>query len=129
MKKICLSRVLRKPTISIHENKGAEQIRSVTAKLISAFVFATQTVQFCYFLKFPASSHLLCLDSSVCVGLVKKCNVGFLMTRLIISRLNFRNNLVKKWNLILITKTNVSELSLVFFELWVRKHITMLMNN
>ena len=42
---------------------------TVTAKLISAFVFATQIVQFLFFLnpKFHASSHLLCLNSSVCV--------------------------------------------------------------
>ena len=42
----------------------------VTAKLISAFVFATQIVQFLYFLnlKFQASSHLLWQYSPVCVG-------------------------------------------------------------
>ena len=36
---------------------------AVTAKLISAFVFATPILQFLYFLnpKFPVSSHLLCL--------------------------------------------------------------------
>ena len=44
-----------------------------------AFDFATQIVQFLYFLnpKVPASSHLLCLYSSVCVG-----PVDFLMTLL-----------------------------------------------
>ena len=43
---------------------------AVTAKLISAFVFATQIVQSLYFLstKFQASSHLLWLYSPVCVG-------------------------------------------------------------
>ena len=43
---------------------------AVTAKLISAFVFATQIVQSLYFLnpKFQASSHLLRLYSLVCVG-------------------------------------------------------------
>ena len=43
---------------------------AVTAKLISAFVFATWIVQFLYFLypEFPASSHLLRLYSWVCVG-------------------------------------------------------------
>ena len=43
---------------------------AVTAKLISAFVFATQIVQFLYFLnlKFQASSHLLWQYSPVCVG-------------------------------------------------------------
>ena len=43
---------------------------AVTAKLISAFVFATWIVQSLYFLnpKFQASSHLLQLYSLVCVG-------------------------------------------------------------
>ena len=60
-----LSRVVRKPDFCQGENKGAD-----TAKLISAFVFATRIVHFLYFLypKFPVSGHLLCLYSSVCVG-------------------------------------------------------------
>ena len=43
---------------------------AVTAKLISAFVFATQIVQSLYFLNpnFHASSHFLWLPSPVCVG-------------------------------------------------------------
>ena len=43
---------------------------AVTAKLISAFVFATGIVQSLYFLnsKFQASSHLLWLYRLVCVG-------------------------------------------------------------
>ena len=43
---------------------------TVTAKLISAFVFATQILQSLYFLnpKFQASSHLLWLYSPVCMG-------------------------------------------------------------
>ena len=47
-----MSHRMGKPTICIGENKGA-----VTAKLISAFVFATRIVQFLYFLnpKFPVS--------------------------------------------------------------------------
>ena len=42
------------PTTCIGENKGADQLRS-------AFVFATQIVQFHYFLnpKFPGSNHLM----------------------------------------------------------------------
>ena len=42
---------------------------AVTAKLISAFVFATWIVQYLYFLntKFQASSHLQRLHSLVCV--------------------------------------------------------------
>ena len=44
----------------------------LTAQLICAFVFATQILQFLFFLnpKFQASSHLLWLHRSVCVGLV-----------------------------------------------------------
>ena len=44
--------------------------RSVVRLLISAFAFATQIVQFLYFLnpKFQASSHLLWLNSADCVG-------------------------------------------------------------
>ena len=51
---------------------------AVTAKLISAFVFATRLVQFLYFLdpKFPVSSHLLCLYS-LCVGPVRKPHCWF----------------------------------------------------
>ena len=43
---------------------------AVTAKLISAFVFASRIVQSLYFLntKFQASSYLLWLYSPVCVG-------------------------------------------------------------
>ena len=47
---------------------------AVTAKLISAFVFATRMVQSLCFLnpKFQASRHILWLYSQVCVGLVRK---------------------------------------------------------
>ena len=43
---------------------------SVTAKLISAFVFATRIVESLFFMdpKFQASSHLLWLCSLFCVG-------------------------------------------------------------
>ena len=43
-----------KPTICIGENKDADHLRGnreFTAKLISAFVFATRIVQFLYFLR------------------------------------------------------------------------------
>ena len=48
-----------------HEKTNNLHMR--TAKLISAYVFATRIVQFFYFLnpKFPVSSHLLCLYSPV----------------------------------------------------------------
>ena len=46
-----MSHIVRKPDFSLCENKGADQLRSnCTAKLISAFVFATQMVQCLYFL-------------------------------------------------------------------------------
>ena len=60
---------MRKPAFCICENKDADQLRG-TAKLISAFVFATRIVESLYFLnpKFQASSHLLWLYSLVCIG-------------------------------------------------------------
>ena len=47
---------------------------AVTAKLISAFVFATRIVQFLFYFnpKFQASSSLLCLYRPVCVRPVRK---------------------------------------------------------
>ena len=73
-----VSCLMRKPTICICENKGADQLRGY-AKLISVFVFATRIVQFLYFLnpKFPVSSHRLCLYSPVCVGPVQKQHCWF----------------------------------------------------
>ena len=65
-------------TICVAKTKA--QIRfAVTVKLISAFVFATRIEQFLYFLnlKFPGSSHLLCLYSWVCVGPVQKPHCWF----------------------------------------------------
>ena len=58
-----MSRVVRKPAFCICKNKGAD-------KLISAFVFATLTVQSLFYLnpKFQAISHLLRLYIPVCVG-------------------------------------------------------------
>ena len=63
---------MRKPAFCICKNKVADQLRElITAKLISAFLFATRTVQSLYFLytKFQASSHLPWLYSPVYVGL------------------------------------------------------------
>ena len=52
---------------------------AVTAKLISAFVFATRVVQFLFYLnlKFQASSSFLCLYRSVCVRPVRKPHCWF----------------------------------------------------
>ena len=55
----------------LHVRKPKTQISfAVTAKLISAFVFATRIVQSLYFLytNFQASSHLVWLYRPVCVG-------------------------------------------------------------
>ena len=59
---INLSRVMRKPDFAYAKTK-AQISFAVTAKLISAFVFATQIVKFLYFLdpKFQASNNLLLL--------------------------------------------------------------------
>ena len=65
---------MENPTICIGENKGA-----VTAKLISAFVFASRIVQCLFYLnqKFQASNTFLCLYRSVCVGPVRKPHCWF----------------------------------------------------
>ena len=59
---------MRKPALCICE-KQTQTSFAVTAKVISAFVFATRIVQFLYFLnpKIQASNHLLWLHSPVCV--------------------------------------------------------------
>ena len=67
-----------KPTICICETKTQISF-TVTAKLISAFVFATRIVQSLFYLnpKFQASSSFLCLYRSVCVGPVRKPHCWF----------------------------------------------------
>ena len=68
-----MSLVMRKPAFCICENKEADHSFAVTAKLISAFLFATRTVQSLYLPipKFQASSYLLWLYSPACVDLVR----------------------------------------------------------
>ena len=60
--------VMRNLDFCLCENKDADQLRS-TAKLISAFVFATLIVQFLFYLyaKFQPFSQLLRLYRMVCV--------------------------------------------------------------
>ena len=60
---------MRKPTFCICKKKTQISF-AVTAKLISAFVFASRIVQSLYSLnpEFQASSHLPWLYSPVCVG-------------------------------------------------------------
>ena len=73
-----MSHLMRKPTICICENKGADQLRG-NREADHSFVFATRIVQFLYFLnpKFPVSSHLLCLYRPICVGPVRKPHYWF----------------------------------------------------
>ena len=61
---------MRKPVLHTYAKTKTQISFAVTAKLISAFVFAIRIVQSLYFLnpKFQASSHLLWLYSPVCVG-------------------------------------------------------------
>ena len=63
------SLVMRKPDFA-YANTKTQISFAVTAKLISAFVFATWIVQSLCFLnpKFQASNHLLWLYSQFCVG-------------------------------------------------------------
>ena len=72
-------------TISVYVKTKAQINCAETAQLISTFVFATPIVHFLFFLnpKFPASSHLLYLYSSVVLDLFGDQFVGFLMRRLI----------------------------------------------
>ena len=67
-----------KPTICIGENKGADQLRG-NREADQRFVFASRIVQFLHFInpKFQASSLLLCLYRSVCVGPVRKPHCWF----------------------------------------------------
>ena len=60
---------MRKPVFAYTKTKTQISF-AVTAKLISAFVFAARILQSLYFLnpKFQASSHLVWLYSLVCVG-------------------------------------------------------------
>ena len=64
-----MSLVMRKRIFAYAKTKTQISF-AVTAKLISAFVFAAWIVQSLFFLnpKFHASSHLLWLYSPVCVG-------------------------------------------------------------
>ena len=69
---------MRKPSFAYAKTK-AQISFAVTAKLISAFAFATYIVQSIFFLnpKFKASSHLLWLYSPVCVGPGRKTERWF----------------------------------------------------
>ena len=73
-----------KPTICLGEDKGADELRSVTAKLISTFAFATQIEHFYFYLnpKFQDSSSFLCTGQFLS-DLVRNLIVGFPTQRLV----------------------------------------------
>ena len=75
-----LSRPMGKPTICVSKTKVQISFAG-TAKLISAFVFATRIVQFLFYLnpKFQASSLLLKLYKPVCVRPVRKPHCWFFL--------------------------------------------------
>ena len=66
-------------TNNLHRRKQRRRSASRSAKLISAFVFATRIVQFLFYLntKFQASSSFLCLCRPVCVGPVRNPHCWF----------------------------------------------------
>ena len=78
-----MSRNMGKPTICLGENKGADQLRSnaVTAKLISAFVFATRIVQFLFYLRMFAANEKVFKLFSNHSFLIPKYNTRHLKTK------------------------------------------------
>ena len=71
---------MRKPDLAYAKTK-AQISFAVTAKMISALVFATRTVQYLHLLnpKFQVSSHFLRLYRPICVGPGRKTpKTGFL---------------------------------------------------
>ena len=79
MSKINIYEICHEKNNILHKRKQAQISFAVIGKLISTFVLATRIVQLLYFLnpKFPASYHLTCLYSSVCVGPVQKPHCWF----------------------------------------------------
>ena len=73
-----LSRLMRKPTICICENKDADQLRgNREADQRLCFCYTDSTIPLLLNTKFKASSHLLCLYSPVCVRPVRKPHCWF----------------------------------------------------
>ena len=74
-----MSRHMGKPTLCIGENKGADQLRNnCEADQRLCFRYMDSTIPR-YFLnpKIPASSHLLCLYGSDCVGPARQPHCWF----------------------------------------------------
>ena len=76
---------MRKPTICICENKGADQLRSNTAKLISAFVFARPLLSKLCDRNFQPLAISCACKLDLCQTWSKTKIVGFLMRRHILS--------------------------------------------
>ena len=73
-----MSRLMRKPTICISENKDADQLRgNREADQRLCFRYTDSTLPLLLNPKFPVSSHLLCLYSPVCVEPVRKPHCWF----------------------------------------------------
>ena len=91
-----------KPTICICENKDAD---AVTAKLISAFIFAKRIVQSLFYLypKFQASSSFLCLYRPVYVGPVRKPHCWFSYE---VAHIFFLHKKLSMWWMINVTSLN-----------------------
>ena len=67
-----------KPTICLGKNKGADQLRSnCEADQRLCFRYSDSTIPFLLNPKFQASSHILCLYRSICVGPVRKLHSWF----------------------------------------------------
>ena len=79
--------VMRKHAFCLCENKPQISF-AVTAKLISAFVFATRIVQILYFLnpKFQGSPSSVAAQPGLCRTWSETPKTGFLTTRLILFR-------------------------------------------
>ena len=73
-----MRRLMGKPTICTGENKGFDQLRSnCQADQRLCFHYTVSTMPLLSKPKFPVSSHLLCLYSSVCVRPVWKPHCWF----------------------------------------------------
>ena len=74
-----LTCVIIEPPQSAYAKTKTQISFAVTAKLISAFVFATRIVQFLFYLnpKFQDSNYFLCLYRPVCVRPVRKPHCWF----------------------------------------------------
>ena len=73
-----ISHLMGKPTICIGENKCADQLRSnCEADRCLCFRYTDSTIPLLSKSKIPASSSLLCLYRSVCVGTVRKPHCWF----------------------------------------------------